>query len=292
MDSYRLLVWAHIVLAIVAIGLALFWFIMRFALRRGETAGVAQNLLETASAARWPHVAVPWKLRLPLPLMQWLVLALLVATGGLLLQQRGGAPQSIWWTIKMAAVALTALLLVPAIRKPRQNLIGLSLLAVLAAALSAALVFRGAMNVGGLTLHHLCLVLHLTALGLWLGHMFVWALITGPALKRIQPAHTAELLREKSLQRGGLGWPALAVLIPTGLYMLAQRGVMPLDLLTGAAYVGTQGVVLAVKLACVLVMIGYQASFGHRPAPIAIYFDMLAAVTIIGASVLLVRGFV
>jgi hypothetical protein len=291
-DSYRLLVWVHIVLAVVSIGLALFWFIMRFALRRGDTAGVAQTLLETANAARWPHVAVPWKLRLPLPLMQWLVLALLAASGFLLLQARGGAPDSVWWLVKLGAVALMVLLLIPATQKPRQGLIGLAMLAVLVAALSSALSFRGVAGFGGLTLYHLCVVLHLTALGLWLGHMFVWALITGPALKRIQPANTAELLREKSLQRGGLGWPALAVLIPTGLYLLSVRGIMPMDLLTGAAYAGTQGVVLAVKLACVLIMIGYQASFGHRPAPIAIYFDMLAAVTIIGASVLLVRGFV
>lgn len=141
-----------------------------------------------------------------------------------------------------------------------------------------------------MNLYRLCIGLHLLAMSLWLGHMFVWALIAGPALKRIEPRATAELLREKSLFRGGLGWPALAILIPTGLYMLSLRGIMPLDLFTGAAYVGTQGAVLAVKLACVLIMIAYQSTFGHRPAPIAIYFDMLAAVTILGASVLLVRG--
>jgi hypothetical protein len=30
--------------------------------------------------------------------------------------------------------------------------------------------------------------------------------------------------------------------------------------------------------------------FGHRPAPRAIYFNMLAALLVLGASVLLVRG--
>ena len=63
-------------------------------------------------------------------------------------------------------------------------------------------------------------MLHLLALTLWLGHMFVWSLIIGPALKRVEPAETAELLRESSLFRGGLGWPALAILVPTGLYLL------------------------------------------------------------------------
>jgi uncharacterized membrane protein len=143
-----------------------------------------------------------------------------------------------------------------------------------------------------MTLYIICIGLHLCAMSLWLGHMFVWALVVGPAVKRIEPRATAELLRERSLYRGGLGWPALAVLIPTGLYMLSRRGISLIDLVSGAAYHGVQGTVLAVKLACVLVMIAYQASFGHRPAPIAIYFDMLAALTILGASVVLVRGWV
>lgn len=141
-----------------------------------------------------------------------------------------------------------------------------------------------------MTLYLICLILHLLALVLWLGHMFVWSSIVGPALKRIEPAETAELLRDCSLFRGGLGWPALAVLIPTGLYLLSVRGIQFADLLSGAAFQGTQGTVLGVKLAAVAVMAGYQAYFGHRRAPIAIYFDMLAAVVVIAASVVLVRG--
>ena len=141
-----------------------------------------------------------------------------------------------------------------------------------------------------MTLYHLCIGLHLLALSLWLGHMFVWSLITGPALKRIEPQATAELLRERSMFRGGLGWPALAVLVPTGLYMLGVRGISIGDLVSGLAFHGTQGVVLAVKLSCVAGMIGYQSVFGHRSAPGAIYVNMLLALTIVGASVLIVRG--
>lgn len=143
-----------------------------------------------------------------------------------------------------------------------------------------------------MTLYLICLILHLLALVLWLGHMFVWSLLVGPALKRVEPAETAELLRDSSLFRGGLGWPALAVLIPTGLYLLSVRGVQLADLLSGAAFQGTLGTVLGVKLAAVAAMVGYQAYFGHRRAPIAIYFDMLAAVVVIAASVVLVRGWV
>lgn len=143
-----------------------------------------------------------------------------------------------------------------------------------------------------MTLYYICLGLHLVAMALWLGHMFVWSLFIGPALKRVEPATTADLLRESSLFRGGLGWPALIVLIPTGFYMLSVRGIQIGDLVSGAAFHGRPGNVLAIKLALVAVMIGYQVYFGHRRAPIAIYFDMLAALVIIAMSVLLVRGWI
>ena len=54
-----------------------------------------------------------------------------------------------------------------------------------------------------------------------------------PALKRVEPAATADFLRERSLYLGGLGWPALIVLIPTGIYMLAARGITLADVLGG-----------------------------------------------------------
>jgi len=44
------------------------------------------------------------------------------------------------------------------------------------------------------------------------------------------------------------------------------------------------------RRARVLAMVGYQLVFGHRPAPRAIYLNMLAALLVLGASVLLVRG--
>jgi len=141
-------------------------------------------------------------------------------------------------------------------------------------------------------LYYLCVALHMLALSLWLGHMFVWSLIVGPAVKRVQPQATADLLREASLFRGGLGWPALAVLIPTGLYMLHHRGIEISQLVSGVAFQGTQGTILAVKLACVAGMMVYQAVIGHRRAPIAIYFDMLLALIVIATSVLFVRGWV
>lgn len=143
-----------------------------------------------------------------------------------------------------------------------------------------------------MSLYSICVALHFLAFSLWLGHMFVWSLIVGPAMKRIQPPETAAMLRERSLLRGGLGWPALAVLVPTGFYMLARSGIGLDALLSGAAFAGPDGVALALKLAGVAAMIIYQAVIGHRPAPIAIYFNIFVALVVIAASVLRVRGWV
>lgn len=136
-------------------------------------------------------------------------------------------------------------------------------------------------------LYLICISLHLLAATLWLGHMFVWSLVVGPAQKRIEPAETAELLRERSLYLGGLGWPALAVLVLTGVYMLGQRGLGLVDLMSGAAFAADGS--LAVKLAAVLFMVVYQIVWAHR-ASVAIYGNILAALVVLGASVVLVRG--
>ena len=138
-----------------------------------------------------------------------------------------------------------------------------------------------------MVLYWVCISLHLLAATLWLGHMFVWSLVVGPAQKRVEPPATAELLRERSLYLGALGWPALAVLIVTGLYMLSYRGIGPGDLLTGAAF-ATDG--LAVKLGAVLFMICYQIIWAHGRAPVAIHFNILAAMVVLGASVVLAHG--
>lgn len=141
-----------------------------------------------------------------------------------------------------------------------------------------------------MTLYHLAVALHVGAACLWLGHMFFWSLFSGPALKKIQPPETAGRLRAVMLWRGGLGWPALAVLAVTGLYQMRFRGVTLGMLADGTMLQGAAGRILAFKLLLVLAMIGYQLVFGHRPAPRAIYFNMLAALLVLGASVLLVRG--
>lgn len=134
-------------------------------------------------------------------------------------------------------------------------------------------------------LYQLAVILHVLAISLWIGHMLVWSLITGPALKKVEPATTADLLRERSLEMGGLGWPALAILVVTGLYLLSWRG-----LRIDEAMLGGGGWPLALKLWCVIGMILYQAFVGHRRAAAAIYANMALALVVLACSVVVVRG--
>lgn len=138
-------------------------------------------------------------------------------------------------------------------------------------------------------IYRLSVSLHLLAVALWFGHMLFWSLIAGLALKRVAPAETADTLRRLSLRMGGLGWPSLAVLVVTGYVLLGYRGIGFPQLLSGQALAAPGGWVLAAKLALVAWMIFYQAVFGHRAAPRAIYLNMAAAVSIVALSVLLVR---
>lgn len=131
MDSYRLTVYAHLILSIVLVGLALFWFVMRVALRRSFPADKSLELLQVVNRARWPHVAVPYALRLPLPFMSWAVIALLIATGLALVHQRGAAPEGLVSGLKLAGVTVIVIMQVLVTRRPRPALIGFNLIVVL-----------------------------------------------------------------------------------------------------------------------------------------------------------------
>lgn len=138
-----------------------------------------------------------------------------------------------------------------------------------------------------MTLFRVCVILHVLAAALWLGHMFFWSLFSGPGLKKIPPPETGSELRRLSLRHGGLGWPALIVLMVTGVYMAAFREVTFGDLVSRAFLTERAGWAFDAKLALVGVMIGYQIVFGHRTAPRAIYVNMLTALIVLGLSAIL-----
>ncbi|HUP00993.1 MAG TPA: hypothetical protein VM737_05665 [Gemmatimonadota bacterium] len=141
-----------------------------------------------------------------------------------------------------------------------------------------------------MSLYQASILLHVAAAFLWLGHMFFWSVFGGPALKAIDPPETASRLRAMSLKMGGLGWPALMILVATGITMLAARGIGVGDLLSRDFLAAPFGKALAGKLCLVAAMVGFQIGFGHRPAPRAIYLNMLAALLVLGASVFLSRS--
>jgi uncharacterized membrane protein len=135
-----------------------------------------------------------------------------------------------------------------------------------------------------MTLFRVCAILHVSAAALWLGHMFFWSLFSGPGLKKIPPPETGFELRRLSLRHGGLGWPALAVLAVTGVFMAAFRDVTFSDLFASAFLTERGGWAFDTKLVLVGVMVGYQIMFGHRSAPRAIYVNMLTALVVLGLS--------
>jgi hypothetical protein len=142
MDAYRALVYVHLVCSVVLTGLALYWFIMRLALRQRFGEGETQDLLQIANRARWPHVAVPYALRLPLPWVAWAMLGVLVASGLMILQFRGGTPASALWWVKMALVAAVVGIQLMVTPRPLPKLIGLNLALVLAAILVSGWMIR------------------------------------------------------------------------------------------------------------------------------------------------------
>jgi hypothetical protein len=136
----------------------------------------------------------------------------------------------------------------------------------------------------------LCVMLHLLAVFFWLGHMFFWSLVVGPLTKRFDPPETGQIIRQLSLRWGGLGWPALSVLVLTGVIMLSYRGVTLQSLLSGELFASPFGRGLGIKVLLVTWMILYQVFVGHRSAPLIVLVNMMAALMIVALSIVLVRA--
>jgi hypothetical protein len=141
MDLYRLNVLIHIVFAILLMGLALFWFIMHTALGRRFAAAESTRLLGIAHGARWPHVVIPYAMRLPLPWVTWAVFLVLCVTGILSLAIRG-TPAGALWVTKLALVVAIGIIQILMTRRLRPALIRIYFALVLATIPVAGLVLR------------------------------------------------------------------------------------------------------------------------------------------------------
>jgi hypothetical protein len=132
-DGYRALVYAHLLCSILLAGQALFWFIMLAALRQRFDRQQAATMLQTVNGARWPHVVVPYALRLPLPWVTWATVAALVVTGLAIVHLRGGPMEGAMWWLKLVLTAAVAIIQIVVTRRPQPALIRINFGLVLAA---------------------------------------------------------------------------------------------------------------------------------------------------------------
>jgi hypothetical protein len=112
--------WLHLVFTMFLVGYALYWAIMVVSLGRDLAPPETERLLAIANRSRWPHVLVPWRLRLPLPFVGWGFLAVLVISGLVLM---AGYPLGPILILKVALVVVFALIQIGLTRRPARALI-------------------------------------------------------------------------------------------------------------------------------------------------------------------------
>jgi hypothetical protein len=129
----------HLVFTMFLVGYVLYWAIMVVSLRRDLAPAETTRLLEIANRSRWPHVVVPWRLRLPLPFMAWGFLAILLITGLALMASHGVGTIL---ALKLPLVALFALIQVRLTRRPARALIFVNFVLALVIVVLSGLLFR------------------------------------------------------------------------------------------------------------------------------------------------------
>lgn len=128
----------HLVFTVFLVGYTLYWAVMVVSLRRDLAPAETERLLEIANRSRWPHVLVPWRLRLPLPFMGWSFLAIVLITG---LALMAGYGFDAMLAFKVLLVVIFALIQVGLTRRPARWLIFANFaLALLVVVLSGLLV--------------------------------------------------------------------------------------------------------------------------------------------------------
>jgi hypothetical protein len=130
----------HLVFTVFLVGYALYWAIMVVSLGRTFDPPETERLLDVANRARWPHVVVPWRLRLPLPFMGWGFLGVLLITGVALVASHGF---DMVLALKVALAVLFALIHVGLTRRPARALILVNFVLALLIVVLSGLLVRG-----------------------------------------------------------------------------------------------------------------------------------------------------
>lgn len=120
------------------------------------------------------------------------------------------------------------------------------------------------------TIYVVAVWLHILAAVLWVGGMAFLVLILAPLLRRLNDdALAADLLHRVGSRLRPVGWACLAMLVATGLCILAGRGVTLADVTGGSFWSSPFGQALRIKLIVVLVILVVSAAHDFGLGPIA-----------------------
>ena len=141
MDFYRASVVIHVLGAVGLVGMGLFWFVMATAIERRFDHTEARRLLSIVNQARCPHVIVPYRWRVPLPLVSWALLAVLLLTGGIVGLAVGWPSNASWW-VKIGLLFGLCAVQVRLFRRPSRQLVHLNLAMILTIVVLSGLMVR------------------------------------------------------------------------------------------------------------------------------------------------------
>lgn len=116
-------------------------------------------------------------------------------------------------------------------------------------------------------LYFLSVWLHVLAAIVWIGGMFFLVLVIVPWMRTQDRALGARLLSETGPRFSKVGWVAFSILLATGVFNLAHRGVRLGDLVDPAWLASPLGHTVAAKLAVFTLVVILSAihDFAHGP---------------------------
>ena len=112
------------------------------------------------------------------------------------------------------------------------------------------------------TLYWISVTLHLLAALLWLGGMFFLGAVGAPALRAVEPASLRQaLFHAIGLKARNIGWIAIVILLITGPINLAYKDLWRWNGVFGSPdfWRTSMGTSLAIKIACVVLMVSLSA---------------------------------
>nr|WP_053237850.1 CopD family protein [Sandaracinus amylolyticus] len=109
--------------------------------------------------------------------------------------------------------------------------------------------------------------LHILAAITWIGGMFFLVLVVVPWMRRGERAAGAKLLQQTGARFRNVGWACFAVLLVTGTFQLAMRGVELGDFVDPVWLGSSVGSAIALKLGVFAIVLAISAvhDFVHGP---------------------------